>query len=197
MNVLACVLGSLSIVLGASAAYTQTTAIDGGSPNHLDLTADVTASVAARCGFSAAPNGVFQAGDLHQGFSHDFSFTLDCSGPLRVAVASANGGLRSPSAAPASGYVALAPYGVTLSLVGDSGVTTVNASCAAAELLNGGGCLFRGPASSGQGLRLAGPSNKASGSYLRVSAPAYANPPLLIAANDYGDTLTVTMSAAP
>lgn len=188
--------GTLLAVLMASPANAQVTAVAGGSPDHIDLANAVTSTVAAHCGFSTSPSGTFQAGDLYQGFTHDFIFTLGCNEPARVAVQSAHGGLLTPNA-PFLGYAALAPYSVTLNLVGDPGVASVNANCAAASLLLSGGCAFAGPASASLGLRLAGSSSAQTGSFLRVSAGPYAGSAPLLAATNYADTLTITVSGAP
>lgn len=154
----------------------------------------MTASVAARCNFSIS--GTYDVPEIISGFSHDFSMVLQCSPAVRVAVVSANGGLLAAIASPPPGYSRLAPYDVALSLVGNSGVPTATAACAANTLTSSAGapCTFRGPATSNQGLRLGGASSAASGSYLRVSAPAYAGSETLIASTTYADTLVVTVS---
>lgn len=182
----------------ATPASAQVTAIAGGNPDHIDIALPVTASIGAHCGFAAAPNGTYSTPDLHQAFTHDFPFALQCTGPSRVAIVSANGGLLAAVGAPPSGYTRLAPYRVTLSLAGDSGVTSESATCDAQNLAADAvsPCLFRGPAAGGQGLLLSGPSSNVSGSYLRVNAPAYGGGAILVAANNYQDTLTITLSAA-
>ena len=192
-------LGSLLSVMGALTAghaQAQTTAVYGGSPNHVDLPIDITASVAAVCGFAAgaAPSGSYDGADLVAGFSHDFLFTLNCSTPLRVAIVSDNGGMLAPITAPA-GYSSLAPYQVALHLAGDS--VSADGSCSAASLAAGAvpPCAFIGPASPSQGLRLGGASH-APGSYLRVSAPAYAGSAPLVASTAYVDRLTITLAAS-
>ncbi len=175
-------------------AQAQTTAVAGGSPANITLSIPVTASVATRCSFSVS--GTYDAPEITTGFTHDFGMTLQCSTAVRVAVVSANGGLLAAVATPPLGYGRLAPYDVALSLVGNSGVPTVTATCAVAMLTATAGapCTFRGPAGSSQGLRLGGASTAASGSYLRVSAPVYAGSETLIASTTYADTLTVTVS---
>ena len=114
---------------------------------------------------------------------------LDCTGPSRVAIESANGGLLTAGTVPA-GYTTLAPYDVELNLVRNSGAPA-NASCAAADLASGGSCTFAGDAAGGDGLYLASASTNQTGSYVRVSAPAYTGANLLVSGN-YSDTLTVT-----
>jgi hypothetical protein len=180
-------------VMSASA---QTTAVAGGNPNHIDLSIPVTASVAVRCGI--AIGGTYTAPDINAGFTHDFDFVLQCNVPTRVAVESVNGGLLAPVSTPPPGYARLAPYHVTLHLVGNAGVTSVTADCEAQVLLASTAlpCTFKGPASTTQGLKLNGASSNAVGSYLRVSAPIYAGANRLIASSGYADTLTVTLSAA-
>lgn len=180
--------------LSASAAAAQTI-YEGG---HIALPVQVTASVGGRCGFADAgvPTGSFNQSDFDAtGFSHDFTFTLDCTGPARVAVMSSNGGLLT-SGTVANGYTTTAPYDVALHLVANDGATTADASCPAATLTSGSSCSFVGPASTSVGLRLTAPSTNQTGSYLRVSAPAYAGAAQLVAGT-YADTLTVTLSASP
>lgn len=179
--------------MAATTAY----AVGQGSPNNIPLAIPVTASVSTSCGFATAPNDTYFAPNLDQGFSHDTAFVLQCTAPLRVAVVSSNGGLLTPGAAP-SGYTALAPYTVSLNIVGDGGVTASGA-CAAATLTATAGatCAFRGPSTAAQGLKLNAPSNNQAGSYVRISAPIYAGPSTLLASTGYADTLTVTLSVSP
>ena len=177
-------------------AHAQATAVAGGSPNHIDLAIPVTASVANRC--SMTIGGDYTASDINAGFAHDFGIVLQCNVASRVAVASANGGLLAPVSAPPPGYTKLAPYRVTLNLVGDTGVTAANAVCEAATLTGSAAspCTFRGPATPTQGLKLNGASSGAAGSFMRVSAFAYAGPDTLIASTAYADTLTITLSVS-
>lgn len=189
--------------LSVSTVSAQTTAYapGDGSPNSIDLQINVLASVGGRCGFAelGAPSGSFDQRDFDvTGFSHDFLFSLNCTGPARVGVVSSNGGLKTTGTAP-SGYAVLAPYDVSLHLVSNT-PTTADATCAAATLVaSTGTCAdFLGPASTTQGLRIGAPSTNQTGSYLRVAASAYNQVvgPTLIA-GEYADTLTVTLSASP
>jgi hypothetical protein len=179
-------------------AAAQTTAVYGGAPDHIDIAVPVTTSIAGRCGFSSAPSGTYDAGDLTQGFAHDFPFAAACNTPFRVAVVSQNGGLNAAAVAP-PGYSASAPYEVTLMLIGDAGVVPSNATCLADALASATAvpCSFRGPATPYQGLKLNGPSSGVTGSYLRVFAPAYRGATMLLASSNYRDVLTVSISAAP
>lgn len=183
------------------AASAQTTAYSpdsGRTPNQIVLSIPVTASVGGRCGFASAgaPNGSYNQNDFDvTGLQHDFAFVLDCTGPSRVAVVSQNGGLLTTGTAP-TGYTVRAPYNVSLHLVATGGGTTADATCAASTLPTGSTCSFLGPASTGQGLRLAAASTSQSGSYLRVSAPPYAGASTLVNGT-YSDVLTVTLSASP
>lgn len=173
------------------------TAYVGGAP--VLLTLPVTASVGGRCGFAVnnAPSGSFDAGQIDQSpWSNRFPFALNCNGAARVAVTSANGGLRTAILPTAPGYSGLAPYTVQLALVGAGG-TTAAGQCEAATLTTGASapCAFIGPTTQNQGLRIAPSSQNLTGAYLQVSAPAYAGPGVLVQGT-YSDTLTVTVSAA-
>ncbi|MGA9580858.1 MAG: hypothetical protein WBR13_02680 [Allosphingosinicella sp.] len=187
----------------ATPASAQTTvyAPGDGAPNSAALTIEVKASVGGRCGFAelGTPSGSFDQRNFDvTGFSHDFLFSLNCTGPARVGVVSSNGGLKTGGAAQ-PGYAVLAPYDVSLHLVSNTPLTA-DATCAAATLIAGTGTCadFLGPASTAQGLRIGAPSTNQTGSYLRVAASAYdqvVGPTLL--AGEYADTLTVTLSASP
>lgn len=187
--------------LSAVSAQTTAYAPGDGSPNSIALTIDVKASVGGRCGFAelGAPSGTFDQRNFDvTGFTHDFLFSLNCTGPARVGVVSTNGGLKTGGVAQ-SGYAVLAPYDVSLHLVSNT-PTTADATCAAATLVASTGTCsaFLGPASTTQGLRIGAPSTNQTGSYLRVAAAAYnqmAGPTLV--AGEYADTLTVTLSASP
>lgn len=187
-----CALSAASI--HPAPANAQTTAVAGGSPDRIDLTIPVTASVADRCSFTIG--GVFTASDINAGFTHDFEIVLQCNVASRMGVVSTNGGLLAAVPEPPQGYARLAPYRVALNLVGNMGVATVNAVCDAATLTADAAapCSFRGTASPTQGLRLSGPSISAAGSYLRVSAVPYAGIGTLVASSTYADTLVVTLS---
>jgi hypothetical protein len=189
-------LASLLPFLGLTEAPAQVTAVAGGSPDHIDISIPVTASVSSVCGFFIG--GVYTVAEINAGFSHDFTFALTCNVPSRVAVESLNGGLLATVTSPPSGYSNLAPYQVALHLVGDAGVPGANATCAANTLDSDAQspCAFRGPASSSRGLALLGPSAGVAGSYLRVSAARYAGASTLVASSTYADILTVTLSAA-
>lgn len=154
------------------------------------------ASVRDRCGFAegGAPSGMVNKADFDvAGISKDFAIRLNCSSASRVAVRSQNGALSHGTSVP--GYASHASYSVQLRLAGDDGTISA-ASCDAASLTGSGSCAFSGTATQTTGLRLGAASTKDNGSYLRVSAPAYAgSQPLL--AGDYSDTLTVTVSIAP
>ena len=168
--------------------------------NSIPLSIPVTASVGGRCKFAdnGAPMGTFDAGLIDTAaWQRDFGFTIDCNTAARVAVISLNGGLKTPVAVSDPGYLGLAPYTVALNL--DGNTVDANASCDVATLKASAtsACSFRGPASTTAGLRLAGPSQNQTQSYLRVSAPAYTGPGTLVASNAYADTLTITIAAAP
>lgn len=186
--------------LTAANVQAQVTAVAGGSPGYIALTIPVTASIASRCSFAsnAPPNGAYGNADIHGGFTHSFSFALQCNGPARVAVQSVNGGLLATYGNVPSGYTNLAPYQVTLVLVGDPGVSMVSATCSALTLGPSATspCCFRGPASGTQGLELGGTAGNSPGSYLQVSAPPYSDPAIPLASSAYSDTLTVTVSPA-
>lgn len=192
-------IAGVCMTAGVASAATTAYAVGDGTPNSLTLSVPVTATVGAVCGFAtgAAPSGSYNASDIPSGFSNDFAFSLNCATPLRVAVVSSHGGLLAPGVSAPTGYTALAPYNVGLTLVGDSGVTTVTGSCAASTLTSGGSCSFVGPSSSSQGLKLNGAAHGVAGSKLTVSAPAYAGSNILVSASSYIDTLTVTLSASP
>jgi hypothetical protein len=196
-RLLAIVAAGACCALAAVPAAAQTTvyAPTQGTPNSVAIPIQVTANVGTHCTFAinAAPTGTFNQPDFDtSGFTHDFPFTLDCTGPARVAVVSSNGGLMT-SGATTTGYAALAPYDVTLNLVATGGAPTASATCTAATLTTGSSCSFIGPAGQTQGLRLGSASIAQSGSYIRVSAPVYAGSSVLISGT-YQDILTVTVS---
>ena len=201
LALLGAALAAAALPVSSVSAQTTAYAPGDGSPNNIQLQVNVLASVGGRCGFAdlGAPSGTFDQRNFDvTGFSHDFLFSLNCTGPARVAVVSSNGGLTT-AGAPPSGYAVLAPYDVSLHLVSNT-PTTADATCAAATLVAGTGTCsaFLGPASTTQGLRIGAPSTNQTGSYLRVAASAYnqAVGPTLIA-GEYADTLTVTLSASP
>ena len=187
---------ALSAVGACASAQVTAYAPGQGAANSIEVGIDVRASVRGRCGFASggAPIGSIQQADFDRtGFTKDFAVVLNCTGASRVAVSSVNGGLATEPSSP--GLASRAPYNVELRMVADNG-TTASASCAAAGLSAGGGCSFGGTASTTNGLHLAAAATKANGSYLRVSAPVYAGAPPL-AAGQYADTLTITVSIVP
>lgn len=186
-------------VIASQHAHAQVTAyaVGQGAVNSIEVGVEVRASVLGRCGFATggAPSGSIDQADFDQsGFTKDFAIQLNCTGASRIAVLSANGGMATAEAG-GTGYQTKAPYNVALYMAADNG-TNASASCAAATLSAGGSCTFAGTAGTATGLRLAGASTRANGSYLRVSAPAYSGSDML-AAGRYADTLTITVSVTP
>ena len=185
------------IALGfADRALAQTTVVAGGNPANIVVGIPVTASIGGSCGFSTAPNDSHSVPDLDTGFTKDTGFVLNCNGASRLAVVSANGGLKS-SAPAVGGYSNLAPYTVAVRMNGNGGVFSED-NCPVASLSASAPapCAFRGPVMPSVGLELNGPSNGQAGSYVRVSAPVYSGTDTLVASTAYSDTLTVTLSAS-
>lgn len=183
-------------VAGGAQAQTTAYAPGQGTPNSIVVGIPVTASVGGSCGFSTAPNASYNLPELDTGFTRDTGFVLNCNAASRMAVVSANGGLKS-SAPIVTGYTNLAPYTVALRMNGNAGLFS-EASCAAADLTSTAAapCTFRGPVTPSVGLKLNGPSVAQSGSYVRVSAPVYSGAATLVASTAYADTLTVTLGAS-
>lgn len=181
---------------GTASAQTTAYAVGQGAPNNIVLSIPVTASVGGFCGFATAPNASHSFPGLDNGFSADTGFVLNCNGASRIAVVSANGGLKT-NAPVVTGYTDLAPYTVTVHMVGNAGLTS-DGACAVSDLTATAAspCSFRGPVTPSVGLKLNGPSNGQAGSYIRVSAPVYAGAATLVASSAYADTLTVTLSAS-
>lgn len=172
----------------------QTAYYDYGTKRDAVLRIPVLAKVNTRCGFQTAADGDFNVGAIDEvSWDREVPFTPECTTPWRIAISSKNGGLLTPDAAdPATGYLNKAPYTVSLLVKSDAG--DVNASCAAADLAASAGaaCSFKGTASTTEGLRISR-SYQLSGSKIRISAPAYTTPGVLIAGT-YKDTLIVTVS---
>lgn len=187
---------SVAVAQSGCGTCTTPTIYETKAPTTGQLTINVTASVAAQCGFATAPSGSHDEPNFDDhAWTHSFGFTLDCSIPARVGVVSTNGGLllNSAPALPA-GYTSIAPYSVELNVVLNSG-PPANGTCFAADLASGGNCGFLGPAAVGQGLSVPSASTNQAGTFLRVFAPAYSGTDILPNGN-YADTLTVTVSPA-
>ncbi len=179
----------------AAPASAQTTVYHGSSAV---LSVPVTATVGGICGF--APNdiaeGSYDAGAIDTtAWQNDFTFTLRCTGPSRLAIVSSNGGLETTPEPTDAGYIGLAPYDVDVHIVHNSGTADSSCTAAALEASSSDACALRGTASPTVGMFVPAPSYDLSGSYLRVSAPAYPGPSVLVS-GAYGDTLTVTVSPA-
>lgn len=181
-------------------AYFRDTLLSGyiyPGPANAVMQIPVTASVGGTCGFASgqAPNAtLFHANIDTTAWSDQVPFTAECTAPWRIAVTSQNGALKAAGAA-AAGYLNKAPYTVALNVASDSG--TVSATCPVAEIdqaLGSSSCTFKGTASPSTGLVIPR-SFGLTGSYIQVSAPAFAGPALLIAGT-YNDTLVVTISPA-
>lgn len=190
----ACLVGCCS----PSVCAQSTIATYGGSSASLSFSIPVTASVSNRCGFAAgaAPSGSFDAGAIdHVAWSNDFAFTLDCSGPSRIAIVSRNAGLKADQPQPDPSYANVAPYSVAISVA--QGAGPVGAACSSVQLAanTGQACTLAGTASATQGLLIPAASASLPGSFMRVSAPAYSGSNALVAGT-YADTLTVSIAPA-
>lgn len=171
---------------------------DGGFPGSVSLSVDITARVEATCGFAQAPSGEYDLGDLTLAFEKVAPLQVECSSPFRVGVVAARGALSADGVGPVPGYANQIPYEVMLNIATNAGAP-VSAQCAASGLTAAGACGFKGPASGSQGLSVAQPSVGQNGSFIRVRSPGgapYAGPSVPLAANNYTDTLTVTISPA-
>ena len=192
-------LGAILIGLPSIArAQSSGQALYAGSPGEVALTVTVRASVSPSCAFSVGnvPNGTYSVGNVEDAYSIDVAFSLRCNSPSRVGIVSDNGGLQA-SGVPIvpRGYARFAPYQIMLRLAGELGF--VSASCPSQTVTaQASGCIFRGPATAMNGLRLPGPSWDAQGSIIRISSPGYSDPDILVASNSYSDRLTVTISPA-
>ena len=162
---------------------------------------DVKASIGGTCGFASglAPSGTVDAGSIDTtAWAQNVPFTVQCTAPWRIAVSSQNGALKTITTG-AAGYATAAPYDVALNLPFDTGTSngTVTSSCPVAQInaaLGSSPCNFKGTATTTNGLQVPRSFNL-SGSYIRVSAPAYPGPDVLVAGT-YADTLIVTVSPA-
>jgi len=187
---------ALGTVAVPAAAQSTAYAAGQGAVNRIEVGIDVRASVSPRCGFASGgtPGGTISQSDFDRiGLNREIAIQLDCNTPSRIAVTSANGGLTH--AETVSGFASRAPYSVELKMVADNG-TSAAATCAADTLKSGGSCAFAGTASASRGLYLSGTSMQASGSHLKITAPAYAGAQPLLAGT-YSDTLVITVSIAP
>lgn len=180
---------------GPKLAYYPDSAPSGSQPNAV-LTIPVTASVGGTCGFQNLANATFTVLDIDTtAWEREVGFVPECTAPWRIAVSSENGGLLQASGALPTGYRNKAPYTVALQVAADGG--PVAASCDVAELAGttpSPTCGFEGAATPTNGLYVPR-SYGLSGSKIKLQAPAYPGPDVLIAGT-YTDTLTVTVSPA-
>ena len=165
-------------------------------PAQAVLTIDVTASVGGTCGFATngAPNAAFTNLPVEAGWTAQVPFTAECTAPWRIAVSSQNGGLKNGSSV-TLGYANKAAYDVALNVSSDGG--TVTGTCPVAQLdtaLVSSPCNFKGTASTTNGLQVPR-SFGLGGSFIKMTAPAYAGSDVLISGT-YSDTLIVTVSPA-
>jgi hypothetical protein len=188
----------VAVTLLSGSAHAQTSGVTYVPNSAPALKVTVTAQVTAACGFATAPSGTRDVGDVRNAYSHSFPFVIRCSLPSRVGVESANGGLLAINANnfPATGYSALAPYKVELNLAGDAATATGTCDVATLAASASTPCAVKGPATTANGLLLAGASLAPTppDSTLRVYSLGYAGVDQLIAATNYADTLTVTIS---
>lgn len=190
----------LFAVAQPAAAQDASAGGEGGFPSSKTVRVEVKATVGSACGFAdgGAPNGSHDIGEVGDVWHWDFPFTLECTGPVRMAVVSDSGYLTAPLPVGGlpSGYTNQAPYQVNLHMEGDAGVTPADATCDTQNLVSGGSCSFTGPSSTTQGLLLNGPAWDKDG-YLRVQTTApYAGSAILMASDPhaYTDTLHVTIT---
>jgi hypothetical protein len=166
-------------------------------PANAVLTIPVTASVGGQCGFQTAPNASRNVGQIDTtAWSETVNFVPECTAPWRIAVSSANGGLKTGATVPV-GYRNKAPYSVSLNVNSDSG--PVAASCPVLEVDQAAGstpCTFEGTASATNGL-LIPRSFQLAPSSIVMAAPAFNSTSSDILINGtYTDTLIVTISPA-
>jgi hypothetical protein len=179
--------------------------VSEGSSGTIQL--KVTATVGGRCGFATAPSGTLDFPNFDAtNNTKSAEFILDCTGPSRVAVTSAFGGLRNGTAALQSGYSNLASYAVNLRLTPTTGDPVTLGSPCPSEVLRqsspASGSMecngLRGTASfnGATGLRL-GSSSTGKTSFIEVNVgPNTIGSSSTMIDGSYSDTLTVTVAAS-
>jgi hypothetical protein len=170
------------------------------SPTFIALGIPVTAQVGAACDGTTLPKTTVDMGVLNQALTlHQVELAIVCNGPFRMGIVSSNGGMLSGAPTP-GGYANLRDYNVQLDIVDNNNAHNFSSTCLASSLTASApsstcATNLRGPAStSSPGFEVITPSNGKTSELDITDAPLPVG--TLVAATDYTDTLTITLSAA-
>jgi hypothetical protein len=156
-----------------------------GIPDNLvsSLSYRVVGTITPSCALSQPAQDVEVIGlqdpntDTVQSTDTDLAFTVSCTAPVRVTMASAKGGLKTDSQSSDSDFASIVGYQATLDLPGASAAL----ECRSEEMASGGtGCVrqIEDPAIQGDGR-------------IRIRTAASGD---LLLAGTYNDTVTLTIS---
>lgn len=196
-------IASLLNFQGCNAQSTSYAADQSGNPtnlNSISLFIPVTAIVSPVCASTAALTASLDLGTLDRALPDtQVALNIQCSGAFHMGLTSGNGGLKSAAVTPA-GYTSLRDYKVTLHIRDNANTDYSSLTCTASALVSsasGSACSnnIRGPATGASPSFMVNGPSTGNGSYLTISdAPLTTN--ILVAATDYIDTLTISITAA-
>jgi hypothetical protein len=119
--------------------------------------------------------------------------SVNCNTKYLLRAASANGGLKTTTAAPSASFTNLLDYVFTISVPLDNGAGSISGSCAASNLIPGSGFCNLSPM--GAGLSSGSGTSTGKTASLGVSwAPPGASH---LVAGSYTDTITITIAVQP
>lgn len=193
VNTAACA-ATAALVIGL-AAFTPA-AVAGNAQPKDTITIDLVGRISHTCDFgsASAQSTVLPTADLLASFSSTVSLPLNCNTPFRIAVASANGALKSSAAPDKSGFAFEKAYKVGLKVDTDGGQMNP-ADCLSTKLKMGvGGCAFYGEAA-GAGLSSNNKTALNKTAQLTVSWTPSSDGEPRLAAGDYQDTIIITVGA--
>jgi len=155
------------------------------------LTVTATGTIPTTCGLTAASG--FGAANLNANGTVSASASVTCNAKYIIKATSANGGLKTATAAPSSSFSNKLDYTLSISVPLDNGGGTVSGNCAASNLVAGASTCALSPASTGLSSGTGTSVGQTANLGVNWTLPGATR----LIAGSYSDTLTITIAAQP
>lgn len=155
------------------------------------LTITATGSIPVTCGVTVA--SPFGAANLNSNGSVGATALVNCNSKYLIKATSANGGLKTATAAPSASFANKLDYTFSISVPLDNSSSTVSGSCTASSLIAGASACPLSPAGTGLSSGLGTSVNQTATLAVTWTLPGATR----LVAGSYADTITISIAAQP
>lgn len=181
----------LDDLLGSSRAIMLASILFNAGANAQTLTITATGQIPASCGLAAASS--FSNANLDANGSSSATATVNCNTKYLLKATSANGGLKTATAAPSASFANKLDYQFNISVPLDNSAGTLTGSCAASNLAAGASACALSPAGTGLSSGSGTSTGKTATLGINWTVPSAVH----LVAGSYADTITISIAAQP